>query len=156
MFNIASAPFAHNRKQTQTLMLLVILACLPGLLAQTWFFGWGSFIQILLALVTALGAEALVLRLRRRPIKPALMDGSAALTAVLIGLSLPPLLPWWMLVLGTAFAIIIAKHLYGGLGQNLFNPAMVAYVLLLVSFPVQMTSWLPPDTIRAYDIGFGD
>ncbi|MGX9079865.1 RnfABCDGE type electron transport complex subunit D, partial [Klebsiella pneumoniae] len=66
-----------------------------------------------------------------------------------------PLLPWWMLVLGTAFAIIIAKHLYGGLGQNLFNPAMVAYVLLLVSFPVQMTSWLPPDTIRAYDIGFG-
>ena len=69
MFNIASAPFAHNRKQTQTLMLLVILACLPGLLAQTWFFGWGTFIQILLALVTALGAEALVLRLRRHPIK---------------------------------------------------------------------------------------
>ena len=84
MFNIASAPFAHNRKQTQTLMLLVILACLPGLLAQIWFFGWGSLIQILLALVTALGAEALVLKLRRRPIKPALMDGSAALTAVLI------------------------------------------------------------------------
>lgn len=61
-----------------------------------------------------------------------------------------------MLVLGTAFAIIIAKHLYGGLGQNLFNPAMVAYVLLLVSFPVQMTSWLPPSSIAAYDIGFAD
>jgi len=156
MFNIASAPFAHNRKQTQTLMLLVILACLPGFLAQSWFFGWGTLIQILLALVTALASEALVLRLRRRPVKPALLDGSAALTAVLIGLSLPPLLPWWMLVLGTAFAIIIAKHLYGGLGQNLFNPAMVAYVLLLVSFPVQMTSWLPPSSIAAYDIGFGD
>lgn len=156
MFNIASAPFAHNRKQTQTLMVLVILACLPGFLAQTWFFGWGTLIQILLALVTALGSEALVLRLRGRPVKPALLDGSAALTAVLIGLSLPPLLPWWMLVLGTAFAIIIAKHLYGGLGQNLFNPAMVAYVLLLVSFPVQMTSWLPPSSIAAYDIGFAD
>ena len=95
-------------------------------------------------------------RLRGRPVKPALLDGSAALTAVLIGLSLPPLLPWWMLVLGTAFAIIIAKHLYGGLGQNLFNPAMVAYVLLLVSFPVQMTSWLPPSSIAAYGVDFGD
>jgi electron transport complex protein RnfD len=156
MFNIATAPFAHNRKQTRTLMLLVILACVPGLLAQTWFFGWGSFIQIQLALVTALLCEALVLKLRGRAIKPALMDGSAALTAVLIGLSLPPLLPWWMLVVGTAFAIIVAKHLYGGLGQNLFNPAMVAYVLLLVSFPVQMTSWLPPESVRAYSLGFGD
>lgn len=156
MFNIATAPFAHNRKQTRTLMLLVILACVPGLLAQTWFFGWGSFIQILLAMVTALLCEALVLKLRGRAIKPALMDGSAALTAVLIGLSLPPLLPWWMLVVGTAFAIIVAKHLYGGLGQNLFNPAMVAYVLLLVSFPVQMTSWLPPESVRAYSLGFGD
>ncbi|HHQ4686076.1 electron transport complex subunit RsxD [Aeromonas veronii] len=156
MFNIATAPFAHNRKQTRTLMLLVILACVPGLLAQTWFFGWGSFIQILLALVTALLCEALALKLRGRAIKPALMDGSAALTAVLIGLSLPPLLPWWMLVVGTAFAIIVAKHLYGGLGQNLFNPAMVAYVLLLVSFPVQMTSWLPPESVRAYSLGFGD
>lgn len=156
MFNIATAPFAHNRKQTRTLMLLVILACVPGFLAQTWFFGWGTLIQILLALVTALGCEALVLKLRGRAIKPALLDGSAALTAVLIGLSLPPLLPWWMLVVGTAFAVIIVKHLYGGLGQNLFNPAMVAYVLLLVSFPVQMTSWLPPESVRAYDLGLGD
>ncbi|MFM4704803.1 electron transport complex subunit RsxD [Aeromonas bivalvium] len=156
MFTIASAPFAHNRKQTQTLMLLVILACLPGLAAQIWFFGWGSVIQIALAAITALGCEALVLRLRARPIKPALLDGSALLTAVLIGLALPPLLPWWMTLVATAFAIIIAKHLYGGLGQNLFNPAMVAYVLLLVSFPVQMTSWLPPSDIAAYGIGFGD
>ncbi|RQM68472.1 electron transport complex subunit RsxD [Aeromonas enteropelogenes] len=156
MFNIATAPFAHNRKQTRTLMLLVILACVPGFLAQTWFFGWGTLIQILLALVTALGCEALVLKLRGRAIKPALLDGSAALTAVLIGLSLPPLLPWWMLVVGTGFAVIIVKHLYGGLGQNLFNPAMVAYVLLLVSFPVQMTSWLPPESVRAYDLGLGD
>lgn len=156
MFNIATAPFAHNRKQTRTLMLLVILACVPGLLAQTWFFGWGTIVQIGLALITALVSEALVLKLRGRAIKPALQDGSAALTAVLIGLALPPLLPWWMLVVGTAFAIIVAKHLYGGLGQNLFNPAMVGYVLLLVSFPVQMTSWLPPESVRAYSLGFGD
>lgn len=108
MFNIATAPFAHNRKQTRTLMLLVILACVPGLLAQTWFFGWGSFIQILLALVTALLCEALVLKLRGRAIQPALMDGSAALTAVLIGLSLPPLLPWWMLVVGGAGSLYVA------------------------------------------------
>ena len=86
MFNIATAPFAHNRKQTRTLMLLVILACVPGLLAQTWFFGWGSFIQILLALVTALLCEALVLKLRARPLAPALSDLSAVVTAWLLAL----------------------------------------------------------------------
>lgn len=156
MFKIASAPFAHNRKQTSTMMGLVLLACLPGLLAQSWFFGWGTLIQLLLATLTACVSEALILRLRRRPVLPALWDGSAVVTAVLIGLSLPPFGPWWLVVLGTAFAIIVAKQLYGGLGQNLFNPAMVAYVLLLVSFPVQMTSWLPPEGVRAMELGMGD
>lgn len=156
MFKIAGAPFSHSRKQTSTLMGLVLLACLPGLLAQTWFFGWGTLVQLLLASATALTCEALVLRLRRRPVRPALWDGSAAVTAVLIGLSLPPFAPWWLVVIGTAFAIVVAKHLYGGLGQNLFNPAMVAYVLLLVSFPVQMTNWLPPLGVRAYELGLWD
>ncbi|MFP3409479.1 RnfABCDGE type electron transport complex subunit D, partial [Pseudomonas sp. SIMBA_065] len=80
-------------------------------------------------------------RLRKAPVASTLADNSALLTAVLIGISLPPLAPWWLVVIGTLFAVVIAKQLYGGLGQNPFNPAMVGYVVLLISFPVQMTSW---------------
>jgi electron transport complex protein RnfD len=73
-----------------------------------------------------------------------LRDCRALVTAVLLGLALPPLAPWWVVVIGTGFAILIAKHLYGGLGYNPFNPAMVGYVVLLISFPVQMTAWATP------------
>ncbi|HEY0209082.1 electron transport complex subunit RsxD [Acerihabitans sp.] len=147
-FRIASSPFTHNRQSTRRIMLQVMAACLPGLLALSCFFGYGTLIQILLAALTACAAEAAVLALRRQPVGPRLADNSALLTAVLLGLSLPPLSPWWMIVLATAFAIIIAKQLYGGLGQNPFNPAMVGYVVLLISFPVQMTSWLPETGLR--------
>jgi electron transport complex protein RnfD len=96
-----------------------------------------------LAIIVALFAEALMLRLRNRPLKPFLTDGSAVVTAVLLAIALPPLAPWWLTITGILFAIIFAKHLYGGLGYNPFNPAMVAYVLLLISFPLEMTTWLP-------------
>ncbi len=142
-FTIASAPHGHSQQTTSTMMRLVLLALLPGVVVQVYFFGYGVLIQLLLASVTALLTEALVLLLRRRPIRPHLADSSALLTAALLAVALPPLAPWWLVVLGTAFAIIVAKQLYGGLGHNPFNPAMVAYVLLLVSFPSQMTSWMP-------------
>ncbi|MFY2980063.1 RnfABCDGE type electron transport complex subunit D, partial [Klebsiella pneumoniae] len=85
-----------------------------------------------------------------------LKDNSALLTGLLLAVSIPPLAPWWMVVLGTVFAVIIAKQLYGGLGQNPFNPAMIGYVVLLISFPVQMTSWLPPHEIAVNIPGFID
>jgi len=147
--HIASSPFTHNQQSTSRIMLWVMLACIPGMAAQVWFFGYGNLIQTALAMVTALGAEAAILALRKQPVKTRLADNSALLTALLLGISLPPLAPWWMIVIGTFFAIVIAKQLYGGLGQNPFNPAMVGYVVLLISFPVQMTSWLPPEELRA-------
>ena len=142
-FTIASAPHGHSQQTTSTMMRLVLLALIPGVVVQLYFFGYGVLIQLLLAAVTALLTEALVLLLRRRAIRPHLADSSALLTAALLAVALPPLAPWWLVVSGTAFAILVAKQLYGGLGHNPFNPAMVAYVLLLVSFPSQMTSWLP-------------
>lgn len=148
-FRIASSPYTHNRRSTGNIMLLVGLAAVPGFAAQWYFFGYGSLIQVLLATLTAWITEAAVLRLRKAPIASNLADNSALLTAILIGISLPPLAPWWLVVVGTVFAIVIAKQLYGGLGQNPFNPAMVGYVVLLISFPVQMTSWIPPDTLQA-------
>ncbi len=123
-------------------MLNVVLALVPALFTYILFFGWGILAQMLIAATTALLAEAFVLYLRKKPIGPALLDGSALVTAILIAFSIPPLAPWWISLSGTAFAIVIAKHLYGGLGYNPFNPAMVGYAMLLISFPREMTAWL--------------
>jgi len=139
-----TSPHAHKPGDSGHVMRQVILATLPGVLALTWFMGWGTLINILIAALTALGCEALILHLRKRPVAFYLKDCSALLTAVLLGIALPPLAPWWLVITGTAFAIVIAKHLYGGLGYNPFNPAMVGYVVLLISFPVEMTSWVAP------------
>ncbi|PVZ86620.1 electron transport complex subunit RsxD [Serratia sp. S1B] len=154
--HIASSPFTHDQQSTSRIMFWVILACIPGIAAQIVFFGYGTLIQVAFAVITALLAEAAILALRKQPIKSRLADNSALLTALLLGISLPPLAPWWMIVIGTFFAIVIAKQLYGGLGQNPFNPAMVGYVVLLVSFPVQMTSWLPPEELRVTTLSFQD
>lgn len=156
VFKIASSPYTHNHRQTSRIMMLVVIAALPGIVVQSWFFGWGTVIQLLLAIFTALLAESLVLRLRKQNIPRTLADNSALLTGLLLAISIPPFSPWWMVVLGTVFAVIIAKQLYGGLGQNPFNPAMIGYVVLLISFPVQMTSWLPPHDIAATTPGMMD
>lgn len=125
-------------------MQKVILATVPGLIALTLFFGIGTIINILLACIFALTMEAAALKLRNRPIGFYLKDYSALVTAILLGLALPPYCPWWIVIVGVFFAIIVAKHLYGGLGYNPFNPAMVGYVVLLISFPLEMTQWATP------------
>lgn len=155
-FWIASSPHNHIKNKTSALMRLVIYATIPGIFAQWYFFGWGNLIHILLATGSALIAEFFVLSLREKKIPEQIFDGSAILTAVLLGISLPALAPWWIPVLGTSFAIIIVKQLYGGLGHNPFNPAMAGYVMLLISFPVQMTSWQPPLELMAIDLSAFD
>ena len=138
----------HNSSSTTKEMATVIFAMLPGLFALGWIFGPGVWIHVAIVVPTAMVAEAAILLIRgRNPINE-LNDLSAILTALLLAASLPPLLPWWMTLLGTLFAIILAKQLYGGLGQNPFNPAMIGYVILLVSFPLEMTSWLPAAGIQ--------
>ncbi len=100
----------------------------------------------LLATFFALAFEALMLKLRGQPMRLFLGDFSAILTAVLFALCIPPLAPWWIALTGMLFAIVVAKHLYGGLGHNTFNPAMVGYVVVLISFPQAMTAWPQPAT----------
>lgn len=97
VFRIASSPYTHNQRQTSRIMLLVVLATLPGIAAQLWFFGWGTLLQIILACVSALAAEALVLRLRKQQIGAILGDNSALLTGLLLAVSVPPFTPggWW-------------------------------------------------------------
>ncbi|WP_022942250.1 electron transport complex subunit RsxD [Psychromonas hadalis] len=152
----ASSPHQRTRRSSSQIMVLVMLCLIPGIALQSYFFGISNLLQILLAGIVALSAEAFILKLRKRPIINTLKDGSALLTAILIAISIPPLAPWWIVVIGTLFAIIFVKQLYGGLGQNLFNPAMAAYVLLLISFPVQMTAWLPMLSLQPFELSFLD
>ncbi|QIZ76207.1 electron transport complex subunit RsxD [Ferrimonas lipolytica] len=155
-FKIASSPHIQARMPTSRVMQLVALATIPGVLVQWYFFGWGNLIQILLAVTTCVGVEALCVALRGRDIRAALSDNTALVTGVLLGICLPPLAPWYIPVLGGLFAIAIVKQIYGGIGQNLFNPAMAAYVTLLISFPAVMTQWLPPQPLAAQTIGLVD
>jgi electron transport complex protein RnfD len=125
-------------------MQTVLLATLPGVAVLTWFFGPGVLANILFGSTLAIAMEAAMLWLRGRPIARTLDDHSAVVTASLLCIALPPYSPWWLIAVGMAAAIILAKHLYGGLGYNPFNPAMVGYVVLLISFPQQMSSWAAP------------
>ncbi|MCC4831973.1 electron transport complex subunit RsxD [Shewanella sp. 10N.7] len=152
-FKIASSPHVSTTLHTNKVMQRVALCLIPGILAQVYFFGMGTLVQILIAVLTCLSAEAAIMKLRNKSIKNALSDNSALVTGILIAIAIPPLTPWWMTVIGCGFAMVIVKHLYGGLGNNIFNPAMAAYVLLLVSFPVQMTNWVAPAELAANQVG---
>lgn len=138
-----SPPYLAGANHVTLQMMQVVLALVPAIVAMVYFFGYGVLVNIVLAVAVALATEALMLKIRERPLKPFLSDGSAVVTAMLLALAIPPLAPWWLTTVGVVFAIVFAKHLYGGLGYNPFNPAMVGYVLLLLSFPVEMTTWLP-------------
>jgi electron transport complex protein RnfD len=155
-FGTASPPHSHAVASVGEIMRQVLYALVPGIVAYVFFFGWGVVINIVIAVAAALGSEYVMLRLRQRPLALYLYDGSAVVTAVLLALALSPLAPWWLTVLGTAFAIVFGKHFYGGLGHNPFNPAMVGYVVLLISFPQEMTVWLPPAELSARPLGFLD
>lgn len=143
-FKKTTSPYLHNNSQLSRVMLNVMLALVPGTLVYFYFFGWSILINISIACLTALASEAIMLSLRKRPIAPYLRDNSALLSAWLLALALPSLAPWWLIVIATLFAIVVAKHLYGGLGYNPFNPAMVGYVVVMISFPQHMTQWLLP------------
>jgi len=125
-------------------MFQVLVALAPVAAVQVWLFGPRPLWLLVVAGGSALACEALALWLRRRSARPALADGSVLVTAALLALAVPPSLPVAPLVLATAIAVLIAKHAYGGLGQNPFNPAMVGYAVLLVSFPMEMTQWPVP------------
>ena len=141
------SPYIRKPASVQSVMLAVLLALLPGVTAYVMQVAAVVVVNLLIATVTALVAEALILTLRKRPIAPALSDLSAVVTAWLVVLCFPPILPWWVTVLGVLIAIVAVKHLYGGLGQNPFNPAMVAYCAMIVAFPSLMSQWPPAGQI---------
>jgi len=155
-FETSTSPHLHSTNSVTKAMGVVLLALTPGIAAYYYFFGWGILIKLGLGITTALLCEVVMLAIRGRPLRPFLTDLSAILTATLLVLALPPLSPWWLTVVGIAFAIIVAKHLYGGLGYNPFNPAMVGFVVLMISLPLEMTSWLPPEVLANFELSFTD
>lgn len=138
------APYVGPKADVAALMLQVLAALVPAALAHIWFFGPGFLFNLLVAAIFAAAGEIVMLRLRSRQAETGLSDFSALVTAALLAFALPSLTPWWVTASGALFAIVIAKHLYGGLGFNIFNPAMAGYVMILVAFPVHLNLWVAP------------
>ncbi|MDG1462841.1 MAG: RnfABCDGE type electron transport complex subunit D [Gammaproteobacteria bacterium] len=145
---LPQAPFIHSQRTVGGMMREVLLALTPAITALTWQFGIAVLINIIFACICCWLFEFSVLKLRNRSLQPSLSDCSALLTGALIATALPPLTPWWLIAIAALFAIVFAKHLYGGLGFNLFNPAMAGFAVLLVSFPAYMAWWPTPDTAQ--------
>ncbi len=146
-FKTNTSPFFSSNSNVSSVMLQVLLALIPGTLVMFYIYGWGVLINVVLAIIFAVGLETIALIIRKRPVLPFLYDLSAIVTAWLLALSLPPLIPWWIMLVGIFFAIIIAKHLYGGLGYNPFNPAMIGFAVLIVSFPFEVSQWIQDGSI---------
>ncbi|MEO5368324.1 MAG: RnfABCDGE type electron transport complex subunit D [Magnetococcus sp. WYHC-3] len=140
-----SSPHVHGGASVSQVMRQVIYALLPATGVSVLLFGWPALLVILITTASAMVFERLVNHLRGR--ESTVGDNSAALTGLLLALTLPPYAPWWIGVVGAFFAVVIAKQLYGGLGYNMFNPALIARVFLLISFPVQLTTWPAPNPL---------
>ena len=153
---LVSSPYVAPGNSLKRLMIQVIIALLPGTLVYAWHFGPGVLINIALAVLFALMFEAAILKMRARPVMPHLTDFSAVVAAWLFALCLPMHSPWWLVLVGIGFSMIAGKHLYGGLGFNPFNPAMVGYVVLLISFPREMTTWYLPGSVSGASLSLGE
>lgn len=156
IFIRSSAPHVHSLKSTRCIMGCTAFALMPAAAALTFAYGFGVVWHIIIAVLAAEIFEAVCVMLRGKSISTALGDLSAMLTAVIFAVAVPPYLPWYLVVGGMFFGIVIVKHCFGGLGQNTFNPAMAAYVLLLVSFPGQMTAWIAPSPENFEKLGFSE
>ena len=138
---VSLSPHAHGTDTVERNMYGVIIALLPALLVSFYFFGLGSVIVTVTSVVACVFFEWAISKYILKRERLTILDGSAALTGLLLALNLPSNLPVWIILIGALFAIGVAKMTFGGLGNNLFNPALVGRCALLVAFPAQMTTW---------------
>ena len=147
-------PHWHGADRVTVIMLQVLAALLPMIAVYTWVLGPGVVLNVIFAVLGCIMLEAMALKLRGRPLTGFLSDGSATVTGVLLALALPPIVPWWVTLSACLFAIVFAKHLYGGIGYNVFNPAMAGYAVILIAFPQHLATWpapgAPPDLASAW------
>jgi electron transport complex protein RnfD len=138
---LQSSPHARNTESVRKVMATVIVALIPAVVAGTIFFGLRALAVMAASVAACLIFEGLAVKVAGKPVKETLLDGSAIITGLLVAMNLPSNLPFWMVIVGALVAVVLGKHVYGGLGNNPFNPALVARVFLLISFPTAMTSW---------------
>lgn len=143
LLTVSPSPHIHSADSTQKIMLRVVYAMIPALLWSVFVFGIDALRVTAIAVVACLAFEYLIQKYMLK-IKPSITDGSALVTGILLAFNVPSNLPWWIILIGAFAAIAFGKMPFGGLGNNIFNPALVGRVFLLVSFPVQMTSWPVP------------
>ena len=141
-YTLSSSPHVRSAETTGRIMLDVIIALLPATVLGVVFFGWSALWVVLVSTAAAVATEALLQRLMKR--KVTIMDGSAAVTGLLLALNLPPSVPLYIPVVGSVFAIAIVKQCFGGIGGNFLNPALAARAFLMLSWPTAMTSWTMP------------
>ena len=155
-FELAMSPHVGATQTTRKIMFDVVIALLPALAAATWFFGPRALLIVFLSVATAVVAEFLCLKFMKRPVSFAL-DGSAIVTGMLLAYNLPSGVPIWLPVIGTAFAIVVGKQAFGGLGHNIVNPALLGRAFLMASFPILMTAgWAAPEAWNSSeDISWG-
>lgn len=147
---VSPSPHIHSKTSTKSLMRDVVIALLPAVIVSIVFYGWKELLVISVSVLSCVLLESLITRYMLR--KPdSICDWSAAVTGVLLALNLPPTTPWWVVLIGAAVAIGVAKMTFGGLGQNVFNPALVGRVFLLISFPTYMTHWEIPQGLFGLD-----
>ena len=145
---ISSSPHIRSKESIGRIMWSVVAALIPSVLAGLYVFGVANLRNIIVSVSVAILTEALCQKMMQRKIT--VDDGSAVVTGLLLVMVLPPGLSWWMVAVGSFFAIAIVKQLFGGLSHNIFNPSLAARAVLLASFPVQMTRWLKPfDSLTA-------
>ncbi|MDM8534551.1 RnfABCDGE type electron transport complex subunit D [Clostridiaceae bacterium HSG29] len=139
---VSSSPHIRSNQTVKSIMRDVVIALVPATLYSVYIFRVNALITILLAIITAVATEAVIQKIRKKPIT--ISDWSAVITGLLLAFNLPASVPWWIPVIGAIFAIAIVKHAFGGLGQNFMNPALAARAFLVASWPVEMTSWITP------------
>jgi electron transport complex protein RnfD len=150
LLTVSGSPHIHGGLSVKKLMWGVVIAMLPAMLASFYFFGLGALKVTVVAVLSALIFEYLISKFILKQ-QPQLQDGSAVITGVLLAFNVPSNLPCWIIIIGALVSIGIAKMSFGGIGKNIFNPALVGRVFLLISFPVQMTSW--PVVDKAFPMG---
>jgi electron transport complex protein RnfD len=139
---VSSSPHLHSENCVATTMRDVVIALLPALFAAIYFFGMDAVTVVLTCVITAVLSEAIAQKIMHREVT--ISDGSAVVTGLLLAFCLPPTIPLWIAAIGAAVAIVIGKHFFGGLGCNIFNPALIGRAFLVASWPVAMTTWVAP------------
>ena len=151
LLTVSGSPHIHTDNNTRKIMYGVIFAMVPAMLISVYFFGLNALLVLAISVLSCLLVEYVIQRYLLKT-EATINDGSAIITGVLLAFNVPANLPWWIIVIGAIVSIGIGKMSFGGLGKNIFNPALVGRVFLLISFPVQMTSWPIPKPLFAKSV----